>query len=301
MTDAAQKVAEVTQQISQELASLTMGEAEPIIEEAPPADDPIEEAPAESQGDPDEIRARENGWKDLETYTAEGGDPAKWRGFKAFNQFYDRDIERREIEETAKELKKLNQQMIEQFARTQEEERRRHQKELEEAMEQAKFALDFEKYGQLVEQKKNLEKQAQPQNREHPVIQNYRKEKEFIDPNSEKFNPAFNQIMESMQQKELVRLCQGDYTKVDEALVKKSLDSAFEASKSFFPDLFKTPEKPKPERVTPKPPATAAGGKPAAGADLYSKLDPVARDMYAKIKKVQGEKAAEIFLKSITR
>jgi len=62
--------------------------------------------------DPEYKRAKDHGHVPLEVWTADGKDPDKWVGPKAFNKVFDDMKYRREISDELKENKKLTQTLL---------------------------------------------------------------------------------------------------------------------------------------------------------------------------------------------
>ena len=199
---------EVLDGLGKELESLNgaqmMQPEEPEEPETPeePEEPEAGEPESESEGDlPD-------GYKTLEEYVADGGDPDYYKGPKAYKQ-------QREIISELKDIKEKNRQRDEEMAALTkhfEKERSRLIKQIEDEQAKAKEDLDFDRYEELGKQRSELEQEnphAQAEIQEHPVIAGFRGENPELNPASPKFDKvytsafqgAFNALIEDTAQR----------------------------------------------------------------------------------------------------
>lgn len=146
------------------------------------------------------------GYKTLEEYIADGGDPDYYRGPKAFAE------QRKiidELKETKGKVKRIDDEML-RLQKFHDQEKKRLLSEIDVKRAKAKEDMDFEAYDQLGEQKRQLETAEPPQQQgEHPVIASFRADNPVLNQADPSYDPvyasafaaAFNVMVQEGQQR----------------------------------------------------------------------------------------------------
>lgn len=158
--------------------------AELMQEPEEPEDTP---EPEEPEDEPEGGELPE-GYKTLEEYVADGGDPDYYRGPKAYEK--DREFIS-EIKDIKRKLKERDDEMLA-LQELHTKERERLLKEIETKKAKAKEDLDFETYEDLENQRRELEQPKQKQDKgEPPVIQTYRQTNPKLNPAAPEFDSVY--------------------------------------------------------------------------------------------------------------
>lgn len=167
---------------SQKAGEMMSAEPEEAQEDEPEAEQAEVQEGAEDTGDLPE------GYKTLEEYVADGGDPEYYRGPKAYEK--DR-VLIGEIKEIKRKLSERDDEMVA-LQELHEKERQRLLKDIEKKKAEAKESFDFEAYEDLSEQERELNSRNKPQDQggEPPVIQSYRQQNPKLNPAAPDFDPV---------------------------------------------------------------------------------------------------------------
>ena len=208
---------------------------ENVDEPTPPGDEeeplPLAEV-EEIEGDPD-------GFLSYEEYVANGGDPERYVGKKAYQDRY-KDIEsnrrmRGEISELKETVRMTMDATNAVLAQQREEVRAEVEAELEAAMENEdpKAAVAAQK---KLDQIERAEAQPQAPKEESATIKTFREKNPVLDKGSDQFNEAFNRDMETIFNSYAMR----GLTVTDDQ-TERALAASLKEAKALHPDLFESP------------------------------------------------------------
>lgn len=233
------------------------------------------------------IQAQEHGWKDLDTYLEEGGDPDMWRGSKAFNQHYE--LRQDNKSKLAQMDKKLD-DSINLFAENLTRQDEIHRKKLEDALAQARDDNDIERFEEVSKEIQATEKNTVSPG-EPAVIKKFRSTIPELDFASDNFNKSYNASVEKAANERLIKLGEDYQRPPSELECLTILNEEAKAAQKDFPHLF-TKRKPK------TPPGQAdAGKKILKKGDKLAKLDESGLKIYNHLR-INNKPAAKIFLEN---
>lgn len=272
-------------------------------------DDVVVADPPDTKDDKAEKGEKSVGFLSYEEYIEKGGDPKKYKGEDAYNDYYKLLAE---LKDTKKEVKTFTQQLLAASEATLAKERAAMKASLESELKRQKDEGDvdgaLETKEKLTELKQEIKKGPVPVN---PVIAEFIEENPLIDKDSDDFNQDFYDDMVRLQAKEINALSDQGGIDLTDKQVLKCTRLAFEKAKALNADLFK----PEVSERNNRQGLGRNGGKGGDGGKGQSfevrlknlkmdnnrspDLNPnPAYDMYKHIKEKYGDKAADKFARS---
>ncbi len=258
-----------------------------------PADIPPENngdiAPDEPQYSDAEARAREHGWLPLDEYEANGGNPEMWRAAGAFNQFFD---ERKKFDGEIKGMKQSMQKLTDGFNTLTAQQRDKHKRDLEAALETAKNNVDVEGVQSITSQLSEIDKvesqeqEVPKQQGEMDIVVNFRQSNPVLDMASAEFNPDINAAVEGAVNRRVMAMAKQGQEINDDVAMRLMREELKRVQDTFGGNKKRTP----PPTNNPK-----RGGTQKSAVE---QLSPEAREIYDIIAKSQSKEAAEEFAKN---
>lgn len=173
------------------------------------------------------------GLKTYDQWIAEGRDPEKFKGRKAYEAEYKRIQEVKELKSSVKGMAETLKATVEAIADRETKAEARHRKELEAALSDAKDSGDIDAALDATEQLHQLNNAPKQQaRREHPVISG------FIDDNVILESPEIKSEFQRIYNGKLKADGVGASDVLSEAAIKGYLRSAMEGVKSIYPEKF---------------------------------------------------------------
>ena len=245
-----------------------------------------------SGGEVADIKSK--GWKDYDTYVADGGDPDMYRGPKAFAQYKEmKDEGKSKVDETNQRMIELIEMQEKQQKAAEERGRAAAKAEIESKMSQAKENLDFNAYEEARAELDDHTKEHAPAPKTSEPNKAWLdtvKEIPMLDQSGTTFNKTLFTVFQANLNDELVKI-----GKPVDQLSQYEIDAAMrvakESSKTDLPHLFKEQR---------KAPATATpNSKGGAKGNLSARLDAGQRKIYDHFMKSGKKDAAEKFANGI--
>jgi hypothetical protein len=183
------------------------------------------------------------GYKTLEQWTAEGKDPADYKGENAYKAEYERIQEIRELKSTMKTLV----DSMSEWKTTQTQEMNR---QVEEARQQAQLELNKAKEDEdinaaLAAQEKLNSLETQPvQPALNPGIAEFIQKNPILDSNNSKFDQEFFNDMSQFQQTIVDRMTNGDKARIAQlspTQITRTMQLAYKEAQALHPDKFSSP------------------------------------------------------------
>ncbi len=173
------------------------------------------------------------GLKTYDQWIAEGRDPEKFKGRKAYEAEYKRIQEVKELKSSVKGMAETLKATVEAIADRETKAEARHRKELEAALNDAKETGDIDAALDATEQLHQLNNAPKQQaRREHPVIADFIEDNVILE--SPEIRAEFQEIYNGILRGRGV----GANTVLSEGRIKLYLKSAMDEVKSIFPEKF---------------------------------------------------------------
>lgn len=222
----------------------------------------------------------DNGFLSYEEYIEKGGDPAFYRGEKAFKQ-------QKDILAEMKALKKKTDDFMFEQEKRHKAETDRLLKEIEKSKAEAKADLDFERYEELSQQERDLHKPRQTEG-EAPVIAHYRNENPELNPAAPEYDPVYASAFAAAFNVSAMNAEKTVGRPLNDLEISKWLEA--------------TAKKLKPQPVVTKKTSkvTPTGGSGGGRKDPIANLDPMQKSMYEKWMK-SGNPEKEKFAKQMLK
>jgi len=256
----------------------------------------------------EEIDDTPAGFKTLEEYVADGGDPEMYRGKKAYEAEHNRIEENKLLRTEMRSIKDNTRLAVEALGEWKADQTKVLREQLVAELEEAREEEDLNKA--LAAQTKiteldNAPKPAAAQQPENPVIQAFRVANPLINPGDDRFNAEFTTDVEAIYNGIVNQLNQGGRVNLTDGQMQRALTKAMKDTKELHIGLF---ESPKNKRITPANPnrrasrSTTKEGKVAdyvlknprnpANADAASQIKNLLKDKY-------GDDVANAFEKNL--
>jgi len=173
------------------------------------------------------------GLKTYEQWIAEGRDPEKFKGRKAYEAEYKRIQEVKELKTSVKGMAETLKATVEAIAERETKAEARHRRELEAALSEAKEVGDVDAALDATNQLHELNNAPKQQaRREHPVISGFIEDNVILE--SPEIKSEFQRIYNGKLKADGV----GAHDVLSEAAIKGYLRSAMEGVKSIYPERF---------------------------------------------------------------
>lgn len=278
--------------VSKEAEEVEHDEVELVESEEVHADESTTDA--EEAGDPP-------GLLSYEQWVAEGRDPEKYKGKKAYEAEYKRIQSEKELKLQVKALETTVKAIADKASEREAKIEARHRAELEKALSEAKEIGDVEAALEAKEQLHELNSnRTRQESLMHPVISG------FINDNAVLANDDVKKEFERVYNGKLKADGVGVNDQLSEAAIKGYLRSAMDSVKSIYPDKFQSP------RINRVAPVKTKSVPPSQAVDLEARLraykvpgaqkhnENFALEMYQSLKEISKEQA-DAYANSVLR
>lgn len=238
------------------------------------------------------------GYKSYDEWIAEGKDPDRYKGKKAYEDEYNRIQEVKLLKDEVKTLSGTLKTTVDAIHDRESRAEARHRKELEAALAKAKELGDTEAAISTLEQLNEL-KPVVREAQVHPVLN------DFINRNTSLVDPDLKKEFARIYNGKLKADGVGQYDELSEAAIAAYASSAMNGVKTLYPDRFKSPLN---NRPAPKTPALKPGptkidvNQAIRDVKIESTLSPQNRDAASEIYdliRAKDPKQAEAFAKRV--
>lgn len=185
----------------------------------------------EPEGDP----THGDGHLSYEEYIEQGGDPARYKGKKAFNEERQRIEENKRLRRELKEIRETMRTTVDAVGEWRTEERKRLRAEIEADLLEARRNEDVDGAIKAKERLDEHDRQARDSQgqsrREHPIIEQWREDNPLLDRSSDEFNEEFNADVEALFNSRASAMSDGFKRPLTDGQIKRLLKAATREAK----------------------------------------------------------------------
>lgn len=179
--------------------------------------------------EPDDDPTHGDGHLSYEEYIEQGGDPARYKGKKAFNEERQRIEENKRLRRELKEIRETMRTTVDAVGEWRTEERKRLRAEIEADLLEARRNEDVDgaiKAKERLDEYDRQTREVPQQRREHPVIEQWREDNPLLDRGSDEFNEEFNADVEALFNSRASAMSDGFKRPLTEGQIKRLLKAA---------------------------------------------------------------------------